>query len=211
MKKNVIAALIFFVAVSTKAQDLIGIQGGVNFANLSNPGNLVAGAVWTTRAGIVGGAFASVDVGLGLFLQPEIRFVQKGTDAEFDTPLDGHLTSSVAINYIEVPLYLKYRLFDWKFPLSIIAGPAFSHLMSSIGKMNSSTSGNWSGDVKDFYKAYDISADAGVATQYQISSNIYVVGSLMYSFGLVKISTMKSDEMTRDIRLECGISYALSE
>ena len=102
MKIQIMLTAFFLLIISANAQNLVGIQGGINFANLSNPGNLAEGAVWTTRMGFVGGAFASIHIGFGLSLQPEIRFVQKGTDAEFDAPSYGHVTSSVTNSYVEI-------------------------------------------------------------------------------------------------------------
>ena len=201
---------IIVCVLSGRAQESIEVQGGVNIANLSDPGNLVAGAVWKSRLGFTGGILANIVIGDRIFICPGLRFVQKGTKSEWSSAMTGDVKSTVTNNYLELPVYLKYEVADFGSHLFLMGGPSFSYLLSSRSDGTWQLfDGNFSADTKEQYKSYDISFDLGLSAQTPLSDKVAIVATGLYSYGFVKIGTMGSNEQTRDIRVMIGVSYSL--
>jgi hypothetical protein len=200
-----VGAILF--ALAARAQLSIECQGGVNLANLSNPGNLVAGAVWQTRIGFA--AMASMNISLTdkMLISPGLRFVQKGTESKWWSNVTGSVQATVTNSYIEVPVYLKYELVDFGSKLFVLGGPAFAFLATSKTEGTVQFNGSNSLDTKEDYKSYDFSFDIGLAFQAPVSETLSIVATGAYSFGLVKIDQRGSDEQTRDVGVTLGALY----
>jgi hypothetical protein len=196
----VLSVLILSIADSQYA---IEFQGGTNIANLSNPGHLAQSATWTTRLGFVGEALTTFTISNDCNLQTGLRFIQKGTKANFD-----FINSTVTINYVELPIYAQYQLGNFSPRLFIVAGPAFSYLTNAYMQGTSSIYGSYSHSSIEQFQSYDISLDAGLSLRNPISEHFSVVGSAMYSNGFVKIDKVPdSNEKTRDVRIAIGFAY----
>jgi hypothetical protein len=191
------------------AQISIACQGGANFANLTDPGNLAPGAVWSTQVGFVGLVSANFPIGAGWSVSPGIRFVQKGTRSDWSLSPYGAFAINVYHNYVEMPVYLKYLLTESHVRLSLLVGPSLGHLISSRAKGTITSEGKVSYDLTEDYKSYDCSVDAGLECQTPLSESIAIVGNAAYSLGLVEIYKMGGHERTRDIRVMVGVSYSL--
>ncbi|MBK7256288.1 MAG: PorT family protein [Ignavibacteriae bacterium] len=190
------------------AQISIACQGGLNFANLSDPGNLAPTAVWSTQLGFVGLVSANFPIGAGFSVSPGFRFVQKGTRSDWFLSPYGTFAINMYHSYIELPVYVKYALIDSRVRLSLLMGPSLGHLVSSRAKGTITSEGNVSFDVTEDYRSYDCSIDAGLECETPISETFSIVGSAAYSLGLVKIYKMGGNERTRDIRVMVGIGYS---
>jgi hypothetical protein len=191
------------------AQISIACQGGANFANLTDPGNLAPGAVWSTQIGFVGLVSVDFRIGAGWSLSPGVRFVQKGTRSDWSLSPYGAFAINVYYDYVEMPVYLKYVLIENHVRLSLLMGPSVGYLISSRAKGTITSEGNVSFDLTEDYKSFDCSADAGLECQTPLSETIAIVGSATYSLGLVRINRRDSREQTRDIRLTVGVSYSV--
>ncbi len=62
----------------------------------------------TSRDGLMIGAFATIDFGAPVVLQPELRWIQKGYVTEYSGFLGTTLETTVKLSYIEVPIVAKY-------------------------------------------------------------------------------------------------------
>jgi hypothetical protein len=202
---------ILIFAISAYAQVSFEIQGGLNIANLSNPGNLVPGAVWSSRIGFVGSASTTFKLTDILLISPGMRFVQKGTKSEWAGSPVGQVRSTLTNNYLELPVYLKMEITELPTQLSIVGGPAFSYLLSSRLEGTTQMFGFESFDVKADYKSYDASIDLGFSVQTPLVNNIALLATGIYSYGFIKIDERQSDEQTRDFRFTIGASYSLKE
>src|SRR5512134_1589049 len=85
--------------VAAQNRPLLGVYGGVNFAEL---GGEDVGEV-SSRTGLQAGAFASIPLGGILALVPGVAYSQEGTDVETGTST----SLTVKLDYLEVPLLLK--------------------------------------------------------------------------------------------------------
>ncbi|MDI6846245.1 MAG: porin family protein, partial [Candidatus Saccharicenans sp.] len=97
------------VTMPARAGIHFGLKGGLSLANIKSDPPTFEGFEWKTKQGIAGGA--SLEIGLikGFSLQPEILYVQKG--AKITANIEGmDITLNANIDYIEIPLLLKYNL-----------------------------------------------------------------------------------------------------
>lgn len=130
MKRRMKGTLVFLVALlmlglvtmPARAGIHFGLKGGLSLANIKSDPPTFEGFEWKTKQGIAGGA--SLEIGLikGFSLQPEILYVQKG--AKITANIEGiDITLKANIDYIEIPLLLKYNLISGLTIPSVYAGP----------------------------------------------------------------------------------------
>jgi len=94
--------------------------------------------------------------------------------------------------------------------MSILGGGSISYLLSSRGVANTQAQGEISIDTENDYKNYDATLDIGLMLETKIDKNISIQGTALYSFGIVEISTLGSNEKTSDVKLMVGCSYLLN-
>jgi len=211
MKRVVfILATVFLGAFSAFGQVSIECQGGLNFANLSDPGNLIEGAVWSTHVGGVGEALVNIPLTDRLFLSSGLRYVQKGTESNWSSGMTGKVEATVRNSYLELPLHLKYAVLDVGPRLFILGGPSVGYLMNSRTEATVQLYGSTSSDTKEEYKSYDVTLDIGLELAIPVISSWSVVAAGSYSFGIVKVQNMESHAQTRDVGLTLGVQYAFN-
>lgn len=203
-------AIILLFTFPLAAQVTIEVQGGLNIANLSDPGNLVEGAVWSSRPGLVTSLSMSIHMAEKLLLSPRLRFVQKGTKSEWSWSSTEDINGTITNNYLELPVYFQWQAFDFGPRLFVTSGPAFSYLLSSRAEATSTMHGYSSRDSRNDYKSYDASFDLGISLRSGFSNNVEFLATGFYSFGFIKISDRGSNEQSRDIRFLIGLSYSPS-
>ena len=196
--------------LSANAQISIACQGGMNIANLTDPGNLIAGGVWSTRIGFVGLVSANFPVGGGFSVNPGFRFVQKGTNSAWSHFSVGNVESRLTITYLELPVYVKYALINSQTRFSVLLGLSLGYLLSSQAKGTIQSQGPFTFDVKEDYKSIDFSLDAGLEFETPIDRTFSMIGAATYAFGLAKINRRGSNEQTRDIRVTIGAAYSFN-
>jgi len=207
----IIIAIILVSALSLHSQESFDLQGGLNIANLSDPGNLIEGGVWYSRLGFVTSASTNIYLTSGWFISPGFRFVQKGTKSEWSSVSIGQVNATVTNTYLELPVYLQWEIVNFGSKLFVVGGPTYSYLLRSRMEGTSERYGYSSRDSKDDYKSYDASIDLGLSIRSPIADNIQFLATTFYSFGFIKISSRESNEQSRDVRLMIGISYSISQ
>lgn len=101
-------ALFLLTAVTTQAQ--IGIKAGATLSSLSQDAffndaeNITDNSLWGIQAGL----FAELPLGDFFSIQPEILWMQKGGNTEFDIA-DSGINQDYRINYIEIPVLAKIK------------------------------------------------------------------------------------------------------
>lgn len=195
----VITIAIVFFTHSSFGQVSLEVQGGLNIANLSDPGNLIAGGVWKSRLGFSGNISTNIQLAERLMLYPGLRFVQKGTRSEWSSSITGQVNASLTNNYLELPLHIKWEVADFSSKLFAIGGPSISYLLSSRMEGTTALQGSNSGDTKDQYKSYDASIDLGLSLEIPLNNAISLLATGLYSYGFVKISTLGSHTANQDV------------
>ncbi len=135
MKKLIVKFFVAaaFVALFTTANAQIGVRIGANLANASIGGDDEGET--KMRPGFSAGVFYQIQKG-SLTIQPEINFAQQGTKFNFDF-LGSKLESTFTMNYIQIPILVKYGFGDMeKLNFFVQAGP---YLGLGIGKAKAET------------------------------------------------------------------------
>lgn len=195
--------------ISTNAQRSVEVLGGINLANLSDPGNLVPGAVWKTRLGFGGGVLADFLLTDKLLFTSGVTYIQRGTKSEWWLPSTGEVKATVTNSYLVVPVHIKYEILDFGSRVFVIGGSSIGYLLSSRTEGTFQLYGNTSADTKDDYKSYDVSLDLGLNTRIPLSEDIGFVVAGNYSYGIIKVGQKGSNEQTRDFRISVGASYSI--
>jgi hypothetical protein len=131
MKKILLVSLLILIATSM-AVSQFGIKGGINLATfrgddskgILNPSDLgIAGIAPIqmdpkSKLGFVAGISYKVDLILGLSLQPEVLYVQKGAIYEppplslaaYHTGASMNIKQTMKLDYVEIPVLVKFTL-----------------------------------------------------------------------------------------------------
>lgn len=107
MKKHLIALVCFvFAGVAARAQLVVTPKLGATFStmNISN-GNTLNGGDLQSKTGLAIGVAFGIPLSDALSVQPELLFIQKGY-----REAGGGSTANFGLNYLEVPLLLRYRI-----------------------------------------------------------------------------------------------------
>src|SRR5438552_3609544 len=122
--KSTLSALVLTLILSSVSysQTSLGVEGGLNLANISASTN----AQTSNRTGFMVGGFADLQLSDIVSIRPGLRYVMKG----FSNQVNG-LTYNDKFSYIEIPALLKVT-----FPLAqvkpyIIAGPTLGIQLSA--------------------------------------------------------------------------------
>lgn len=147
MKKLSILLIMLFATFATYAQTLeFGPRVGVNMSKLKG------GDLNEIKAGLNIGIFAKYNLTKKIGIDVAAMYSQEGTGVDNTGEIE---SSSIKLNYINVPVVLKYKLIG---ELNIFAGPQFGFLTSGKFKVPKIATLN----VKDEFKKSNISGVAGV-------------------------------------------------
>lgn len=166
----------------------VGILAGVNLAKLS--GDDITDA--SNRTGFVGGLYLTLHLAGGFGIEPEALYTMQGSKFK-DSDLQ------VKLNYISVPVLLRY---DFKTPgvhPYLIAGPTFSFKASCKESDNSDSVDCNDADFKP--KSFDIGATGGAGIAFGKLSV-----SARYTAGFSKISE-DIDAKNRTISVLAGLAF----
>jgi hypothetical protein len=186
------------VPAATNASDLrLGLQGGANNGVLSvtNPDPWDA---YSTRARPVFGALLEVGIGPNASIAIEPSFVGKGAKyTEYGEE------SRFEIDYIELPLYAKYRLLTGSVRPYLGAGPSLGFVRRARA------SGE---DIKDQVKSTDASVAFGAGIELASGNAAFFVDG-RYAVGLTNIAKGSEDPETkvrnRGLQLRAGVTFRL--
>ncbi len=133
-KINVAVALALF-AIHLNGQISVGAKIGANFADTKVDGlfeNLAPEP--TTYTGFNAGVVAEFPINQAFSFRPEINYIQKGftVSQSFDVDLLGidmevGAKARTRINYVEMPLLMKYSLGNDRAKAYVIAGPGIAY------------------------------------------------------------------------------------
>jgi hypothetical protein len=167
----------------------VGILAGVNLAKLS--GGDIADA--SNRTGFVGGLFVTLHFAGGFAIEPEALYTMQGSkfkDTDFTVKLD----------YISVPVLLRY---DFKTPgvhPYIFAGPTFS-FKAKCQVTQDGDSADCSDDTEITPKSFDIGATGGAGVAFGKLSV-----SARYTAGFSKVAD-DFDAKNRTISVLAGLAF----
>lgn len=129
MKRVLFTAVLLCLFVSAmQAQTYLLPKAGLSISTFSPEDNKDNVSALT---GFTGGLGVNILLNEKLSLQPEINFIQKGANAEFKQGIgDGILevrSTDVRINYLELPVLVKYSFGDGEVKGYVNAGPSVGY------------------------------------------------------------------------------------
>ena len=99
----------------------LGVEAGANFSTLvgSDVSNLSPGNALNSKLGFVGGGFLCLNFGNSFGIRPEILYEQKGA------AING-TNATTELDYVEIPVLLKFSLGTPAINPAILIGPSFN-------------------------------------------------------------------------------------
>lgn len=158
----------------------MGVKGGPTF----NSFIIEKGSNKYSRVGFQLGLLAQIEVTDCIYLQPELLFITKGTEAKIDNRITTN-TYEIFLNYLSVPISFCYTLK----PLHIRGGAYFSYLVGSQAERYNEITNAFQNISRDNLSTTDIGYTFGIGYQYK---NIIISGG--YSQGLTKIITAEASQ-----------------
>jgi hypothetical protein len=232
MKKILLVSLVMLLAVSVSFSQF-GIKGGLSLAKaggdnskmIIDPSDIDPSLTGmapftlepTNRTGFVAGISYKIDLILGLSIQPEALYIQKGTVYETPTMnlnaiypgLSGSAKETMKMDYIEIPILVKYSL-----PIPVVSpylevGLSYGILIGAKQHTEVSLSGVAGAqapsipdqDIKDHMNKSDLSLQFGVGVSLTI-----VEIDVRYVLGLSKLAKDSDEKIyNRGIVLTAGL------
>jgi hypothetical protein len=178
MKQSIaVLTLVLVLSGVSQAQVGFGVKGGVNFANV---GGTDAPPNSKTLTGFAAGGYLEISLPLLFTIQPEILYSQKGTT--YDENFFGtNVKLTAKLNYLEIPVLVKYS-----FPVPVVkpslyAGPAMGILLSA--KATAEAAGQ---SQEEDIKSETTSTDFGLVVG--ASANIAIITvDVRYTLGLTSL------------------------
>lgn len=157
--------LLFAVARPVSSQVTLGVRAGASLSDLSVDTEGVAPDL-DSRTGFVFGGFADVPLTPSLSFQPGLQYAQKG--AEVSGEEEGEeVTVGIHLDYVEIPLLLKYTLpTTGSLGFNLYGGPA---LALEVGCELAFQSAGFGADVD---------CDQGAEADFEIETTSFDVGAL---------------------------------
>lgn len=178
----------------------MGIEGGINLANISTT------PVFNTnsKTGFTVGGFADIGVSNVVSIKPGARFILKGYT--FQNQFGSSVTESYS--YIEVPLMIKAKIPLNKVRPYFEAGPTVSIQLSASGETNIN------GQVQTFdnstlYNTIDFGLYFGSGVEFRVAPDIDLFTGFGYSLGLTSISKGTTSVKNNGFQMNTGVKFGL--
>ncbi len=212
MKRLSILALIamFVMPCFAQAQITFGAHGGFHSNKVQIKGIseswVPENGYWT---GVTAGLHAEFPMLGRLAFRPELNYIEKGFRVRegfefdlFNIPIPIGAEAITRVQYIEIPLQLKYTFTDGPVQPYIFGGPHFSYAVDGQIDLKANfildfNIGSYDLDVtNDLYNQFEVGAIAGAGMTFQAGrSNLFLQGSFQHGF------TNMLDDPIIDIRL----------
>jgi len=202
-----LAAVVFTsLAPLARAEDRAGFLIGANLAKLSTDPDLDAG----TDSNLLLGGFAEFQLNQNFFIEPQIRYIEKGADVSTLVPGDSADVSRT-LKYFEVPLHFK-----WKFREAealrpyLYIGPALAFKVGDSTTVTPRATGtplnaNFNNDS---VRTIDFTAEVGGGAEFNFTDAFAIRLGAAYSLGLLDVNETPANWKTRGLQLFAGMSFA---
>lgn len=213
MKTNILVLSIFFFALSASAADkarkgevslIPGFELGLNFANatVTSPTTNVS-----SRTGLIFGGNLEVGLTENFFVQPGIRYIQKGAES-VSTVAGSTVTTAFNFDYLEFPVLAKAKLADGDFKPFAFFGPSFGVLLSA-NLDSTANSRTTSTNISSNTENTDFSLLFGVGGEYPLNKTMDLTASIGFSLGLTDVNTTSVSWKNTGTQLLAGAKWNL--
>lgn len=182
-----------------------GLKAGLNLADVAFKTSETDMPDFKSQMGFVEGIFVNFKLG-PVTIQPELLYSQRGTKWNEYTGEDAVVTGHMRLNYIEVPVLVKYSFLSGPAKPFILAGPSIAFLMKSAWGIDvdytdpASMDYNYAYDFKDYLKKTDFAGVFGIGVDYKLPKFVVSLEARYY-LGFTNVANA-------DLQAEMGISSA---
>jgi len=204
--KNLFAIMLLFFCTYLSAQEKsleFGAKVGLNISSISNYSDNNDEA----RKSLLIGGFLEMPINEKFSFAPELLYSSQGENSKFEI-LEGKFKSITQLDYIILPLIVKYYLIDG---LAIEAGPQIGFLVNADQILESD--GSFTGDFETIadenfnenFSNFDAGLDFGAS--YKLPFNLIV--QARYSLGIVDInnSNLNNNKIRNNV-LQLAVGYS---
>jgi opacity protein-like surface antigen len=219
-----LASLLTFLVSPTDAQVKLGLQAGINLADVSvDP--LPTGWETSMRTAFMVGGIFNYNFSPILSLQAEPAYIQKGAAVDATTTEDGmniKFEATYSANYIDVPVLLKASFGNEQVKPFLLAGASVAILLGDVKiTIDKATVGGQdvtsqipSSDKEQTQKGkstdFVLNFGGGVMIPVAQQVDIFVEGQ--YNLGLTNVNDEPNDDTkikTRGIQIKAGALFSL--
>lgn len=198
MKKTfvvLLAAMVVALLVpQAQAQSVhFGLKGGLNFADATFKGTAVDMPDFKSQTGPTWGIFANFELG-PVTIQPEVLLSQRGVKYSDYEGADAVVTGHMKLDYIEIPILVKYSFMSGPVKPFVFAGPSFSFLRKARNGYEVDVTDNTENpdysyyyDYSDYFKKTEIAGIFGIGVDCQLSKVVLSLDA-RYHLGLSNIT-----------------------
>ncbi len=195
-----VLAIMSFVTNTYSQSTSMGIEGGINLANISTT------PIFNTnsKTGFMIGGFADIGVSRVMSIKPGARYIMKGYT--YQDQFGFNTTESYS--YVEVPLLIKAKI-----PLNQVepyleVGPTVSMQLSANGETT------FNGQVQtfdnsSFYNSVDFGLYFGSGAEFKVAPGTDLYTGFGYSLGLTNISKGFTKVNNNGFQMNAGVKFGL--
>ena len=132
---SLVAGSLAFLAPQAGAAVTYGLKGGVNFANLSVVSTAPDVPDFKNETGMVQGIFVNFKLG-PVSIQPELLYSRRGASWDEYADVDVTVTGRILLDYVEMPILVKYSFLSGPVKPFLFAGPSFSSLLEGWNRLD---------------------------------------------------------------------------
>ncbi len=204
--RNYILLILLAIGLSTSLSAQVGIKGGLNLANV-NIEALGEDLDTDSKVAFHLGVFYEADISGNLFIRPELLYSGKGYNLDVDFFGLGSVESTLSINYIELPIYLGYRIDLGSTNLVVNAGPYLAYALGGTVETDGEEEDlNFGSDESDDLKAFDIGLSIGAGLEFTENIGVFV----SFDPGIADLETTDSDDSSaKNSNLKFSVHYKL--
>jgi hypothetical protein len=229
--KGILLLLVTFISIfafqPVNAQLKLGVQGGINLADVSMDPKQ-PGFETGTRIGFVAGGIINYSFSPLLGLQAEPAFIQKGSSIDISEAITGPQgvinvkgEGTISINYIEIPVLLKLTFPTQQVKPFLLAGASVSFLSgdakltldkvtgNGIDVTNQLTSEQKEQTMKSKSTDFVLNFGGGLMIPVNLI-DIFIEGQ--YNLGLTNINDEPNDDTkikNKGIQIKAGVLFSL--
>ena len=200
LTKICVVIILFIACFNINAQYSIGVKVGANFADTQVEG-LIGGILpnQTTYTGYTAGIVGEIPMMGNLSFRPELNYIQKGftVSQTFDVKLIGiemplGAKARTRLNYIEMPLLLKYSAGTETAKAYVIAGPNVSYATNAQLRPVATLIIDFNlprVDIdlsNDIYQRWELSGTVGVGGEIKVA-NGKIFSDARYTYGFTNM------------------------
>ena len=198
-KPTNLLALLFLLAFTFNAHaQSIGPKAGINIASWAGDDTFDDDA-YGSATGLQFGAVAVIPVSDKFAIQPELVYLQKGSQLELDF-LGDKITTTTTLNYLEIPILARITLTEGPTQIFINAGPSIGLGLS--GTVKAEAGGQEEEDDIDFDEDGISSLDLGLAVCAGVQLEVgpgQLFFDLRYLLGLASLDDSEPEDEQIDI------------